>query len=30
MIDHLLYVDDVKLVAPRKQAAALQSSFDAS
>ncbi len=29
-IDHLLYADDVKLIAPRKQADALQSSFVAS
>ncbi len=28
--DHLLYADDVKLIAPRKQSDALQSSFLAS
>ncbi len=29
-IDHLLYADDVKLIAPRKQSDALQSSLLAS
>ncbi len=29
-IDHLLYADDVKLIAPRKQSGALQSSLLAS